>query len=132
MTIEGKLVKQNKTIYGAKQGHKVVIFIDDINMPAVEKYGAQPPIELLRLMVDKGGMYDRKEHFWKEIQNTIILAAASPPNGGRNDLTLRFTRHFHMLCIPQPSQKTLFKIFNSILNGFLNNGFQEVIKRYSS
>ena len=34
-------------------------------MPSVEEYGAQPPIEMLRLLVDKGGVYDRKERYWK-------------------------------------------------------------------
>ena len=131
MTIEGKLERYKKTLIGAKAGHKMVIFIDDINMPAVEKYGAQPPIELLRLMIDKGGLYDRKDPLWKEIQNTTFLAAAAPPTGGRNEMTPRFTRHFNLLCVPQPNQKILFKIFNSILSGFLNTGFPEALKRSS-
>lgn len=40
LTIEQKLEKIKKTLLGAKPGHKVSIFIDDINMPAVEEYGA--------------------------------------------------------------------------------------------
>lgn len=67
MTIESKLEKIKKTLLGARPGHKVSIFIDDINMPAVEQYGAQPPIELLRMLIDKGGFYDRKELFWKRV-----------------------------------------------------------------
>jgi dynein heavy chain len=33
---------------GAKPGRSVAIFVDDINMPAPEYYGAIPVIELLR------------------------------------------------------------------------------------
>jgi dynein heavy chain len=55
----------------------------------------------------------------------MILACSAPPGGGRNNLTHRFTRHFNILCLPQPNQKTLFKIFDSIMNGFLGVGFPD-------
>ena len=130
--IEGKLEKIRKHQLGARPGFKNVIFIDDVNMPAVEEYGAQPPIELLRLMIDKRGVFDRKDREWKVIESTIMLACSAPPGGGRNELTQRFTRHFNILSIPQPSAKTLFKIFDSILSGFLATGnFQEQVKSMS-
>ena len=44
-----------------------ITFVDDINMPQVEIYGTQPPIELLRQYNDYKGFYDRKTHVWKEL-----------------------------------------------------------------
>jgi dynein heavy chain len=52
-------------------------------MPAQEQYGAIPAIEVLRCMIDKGGIWDRRK-VWKHIGNTAFVCACSPPGGGRN------------------------------------------------
>lgn len=99
-------------------------------MPAVENYGAQPPIELLRLFVDKKGLYDRETLEWKRVEDTIIIAAGARPGGGRNELTLRFTRHFNVFNIPEGSRAVLQRIFGCILGGFLKTGgFIEPIQK---
>ncbi|XP_057658316.1 dynein axonemal heavy chain 6 isoform X1 [Diorhabda carinulata] len=124
--IELKLEKKKKTLLGAPVGKKVVIFVDDVNMPKLETYGAQPPVELLRQFLDFGGLYDREKLFWKEIRDVIITVACAPPGGGRNPLTPRFVRHFGMLLIPPPSEGALKLIFKSILKGFFTPFTNEV------
>uniref|UniRef100_A0A8C4HQX9 AAA+ ATPase domain-containing protein n=1 Tax=Dicentrarchus labrax TaxID=13489 RepID=A0A8C4HQX9_DICLA len=124
--IESKLEKKRKNILGAPGNKKLVVFVDDLNMPKLDSYGSQPPIELLRQFQDFSGFYDRHKFFWKEIQEMTIAAACAPPGGGRNPVTPRFIRHFSMLCLPTPSEHSLKQIFKAILNGFLSEFSQEV------
>ncbi|XP_064233929.1 dynein axonemal heavy chain 6 isoform X6 [Aotus nancymaae] len=129
--IESKLERKRKNILGAPGNKQIIIFVDDLNMPRLDRYGSQPPIELLRQYQDFGGFYDRNKLFWKEIQDVTIVSACAPPGGGRNPVTPRFIRHFSMLCLPVPSEHSLKQIFQAILNGFLSD-FPPAVKQTAS
>lgn len=90
--IDGKLDKIRSGIFGPRMGMKAVVFIDDLNMPKVETYGAQPPIEILRQNMAQGGWYDYKDkkHPFRHIVNTVIINAMGPPGGGKSFITPRY------------------------------------------
>jgi dynein heavy chain, axonemal len=113
--IDGKLDKRRKGVYGPPMGQQSVIFVDDMNMPEVEVYGAQPPIELLRQLVDNGGWYDLKEKSWRMIVDTSLIAAMGPSGGGRNSITPRLLRHFNLFCFAEFDDTTLKRIFSTIV-----------------
>lgn len=67
--IESNVEKWTKEQYGPPPGKRILVFIDDMNMPQVDTYGTQQPIALLKLLIDKGGIYDRgKDLNWKYIK----------------------------------------------------------------
>ena len=54
MIIEENIEKKNITNYGPKMvGKKMVMFIDDLNMPTIDRYGTQSPNALLKFLVDR-------------------------------------------------------------------------------
>lgn len=59
--------KLKKNLLSAASGQFKIIAIDDTNMPAEELFGAIPAVEVLRSIIDKKGVWDRKERFWKTI-----------------------------------------------------------------
>ena len=78
-----------------------MLFVDDLNMPAKEAWGAQPPIELLRQKLDQGGWYDNrdKEKPFKTIVDVTFVSAMGPPGGGRTFITPRLAGHCNMISV---------------------------------
>ena len=102
---------------------RMILFIDDLNMPAKEKYMAQPPLEIIRQQIDQGGWYDLETKVWKYLEDITFLAAMGPPSQGRNTVSVRCSRHFNVLYIEPQSHSTLTRIFSHFMDFFfMKNG----------
>ena len=130
-TIDNKVeVKRGKGVFGPRPNEFCVIFIDDMNMPESEDYGAQPPIEILRQLLDHGGWYNRKDNSFKKIIDCRFTSAMGTPGGGRSFITPRFMRHLSMISLTDFEDDTLLRIYSSILHWFFaKNRFTENVAK---
>lgn len=55
-------------VYVPVGGKKLLTFLDDLNMPAKDTFGSQPPLELIRQWIDYGFWYDRLKQTVKQIK----------------------------------------------------------------
>ena len=88
-TVEVRLEKRSKGNLAPPGGKKLVLAIDDLNMPKKSEFGFIPPLELLKLWHDNGFWYDRSKQERTHINDMKLLAAMAPPGGGRNQFSHR-------------------------------------------
>ena len=128
--IETIIEKKSGKTYGSATNKVLVYFIDDLNMPYVDKYGTQSPIALLRQILDYGSIFNREQLEEKKYLQDLLFMAALNPKAGSFTVDLRLQRHFSMFTMYTPSQDTIKTIYGSILGGYLST-FEEKIHKLS-
>jgi len=61
VVIESQVDKLSGSNYGPQPGKTLIYFMDDINMPKLDKYFTQNPICLVRQIIDYGLIYNREK-----------------------------------------------------------------------
>eukprot|EP00227_Mantoniella_beaufortii_P011774 CAMPEP_0197579874 /NCGR_PEP_ID=MMETSP1326-20131121/3768_1 /TAXON_ID=1155430 /ORGANISM="Genus nov. species nov., Strain RCC2288" /LENGTH=4505 /DNA_ID=CAMNT_0043143449 /DNA_START=243 /DNA_END=13760 /DNA_ORIENTATION=+ len=125
--IEQPLEKKSGVRFGPPGAKRLVYFFDDMNMPYVDKYDTQSPIELARQFVDYHGWYDKTKIVLKEVQNSQYTACMNPTAGSFN-ITPRMQRHFVTFAVQMPSKEVIRSMFAQIIEGHLRNFDPDVAK----
>ena len=124
--LDTKMEKRKKGVYGPSAGKRFVVFVDDFNMPKVEEYGAQPPVELIRQAIGLGGWYDAETLEWKSVIDCMYITAMGNPTGGRNPITSRMKRLMNIVSFAEMDESSQEQIFTNILGQFCNDFEPEV------
>ncbi|NWU85052.1 DYH17 protein, partial [Onychorhynchus coronatus] len=116
--LEKPLEKKSGRIYGPPGSRRLVYFIDDMNMPEVDKYGTVAPHTLIRQHLDHGHWYDRTKLTLKDIRNCQYVACMNP-TAGSFTIDSRLQRHFCVLAVSFPSREALRAVYGTILEQHL-------------
>ncbi|KAJ3191413.1 hypothetical protein HK101_007802 [Irineochytrium annulatum] len=116
--LEKPLEKKAGRNYGPPGTKKLIYFLDDLNMPEVDKYGTASPHTLLRQHLDYKHWYDRAKLTLKEIHNCQYVACMNP-TAGSFTISGRLGRHFASFAVNFPGVESLQSIYLQILQAHL-------------
>eukprot|EP00929_Paragymnodinium_shiwhaense_P077086 TRINITY_DN3967_c0_g4_i1.p1 TRINITY_DN3967_c0_g4~~TRINITY_DN3967_c0_g4_i1.p1 ORF type:complete len:2593 (+),score=910.05 TRINITY_DN3967_c0_g4_i1:931-7779(+) len=126
--IESKIEKRIKNKFGPPANKKMLLFVDDLNMPRKDLFGSQPPLELLRQWVDYESWYDRGKQSLRIVLDMHLSCAMGPPGGGRAVITERLQSACNNICFVVPSETQVKRIFQMLAMNKLNEFRVEDIK----
>ncbi|XP_071672368.1 dynein axonemal heavy chain 17 isoform X2 [Patagioenas fasciata] len=112
--LEKPLEKKSGRNYGPPGARRLIYFVDDMNMPEVDKYGTVAPHTLIRQHMDHGHWYDRTKLTLKDIHNCQYVACMNP-TAGSFTIDPRLQRHFCVFAVSFPGQEALLTVFSTIL-----------------
>ena len=124
--LEGPLEKKAGKNFGPPGNKKLIYFVDDLNMAALDKYNTATNISLMRQHMGYGHIYDLNKLTQKILMNTQYLAAMNP-TAGSFVINPRLQRLFAAFAIGFPSADSLNTIYSTFLGGHLKSFSSEVV-----
>jgi dynein heavy chain 1 len=95
-------------------GRWLVVFCDEINLPAPDKYGTQRAISFLRQLVEQNGFWRTTDKTWVTLDRIQFVGACNPPtDAGRTSMGARFLRHAPLIMVDYPGEQSLLQIYGT-------------------
>lgn len=116
-------------------GRWLVIFCDEINLPAPDKYGTQRAISFLRQLVEHNGFWRTSDKTWVTLDRIQFVGACNPPtDAGRTPMGLRFLRHAPLVMVDYPGEQSLLQIYGTFTSAVLKiiptlRGYSDALTR---
>jgi len=116
--LEAPLEKKAGKNFGPPGNKKLIYFVDDLNMAALDKYNTASNVSLMRQHMGYGHIYDLGKLSAKVLLNTQYLAAMNP-TAGSFVINPRLQRLYATFAIGFPSAESLSTIYSTFLGGHL-------------
>ena len=101
-------------------GKWLVVFCDEINLPAVDKYGTQRVISFMRQLIEANGYWRPSDKSWVTLERIQFVGACNPPTDpGRVPLSHRFLRHAPLVMVDYPGEVSLKQIYGTFSRAML-------------
>ncbi|KAF7903405.1 uncharacterized protein EAF01_006454 [Botrytis porri] len=116
-------------------GRWLVLFCDEINLPAPDKYGTQRAISFLRQLVEQNGFWRTSDKTWVTLDRIQFVGACNPPtDAGRTPMGDRFLRHAPLIMVDYPGELSLQQIYGTFNSAVLKiipalRGYSEALTK---
>ncbi len=112
------LVMQPSSSFGSDKW--VIVFCDEINLPAEDEYGTQTTLTFLRQLVEHNGFWRAEDCSWVTLNRVQFVGTCNPPtDAGRVTLSNRFLRHTSLLFVDFPTLESLHQIYSTFSSALL-------------
>ncbi len=117
---EYKTTPKGPVLRPLSPGKWLVLFCDEINLPAPDKYGTQRVITFLRQLTERAGFWRASDQQWVHLERIQFVGACNPPTDpGRVPLSGRFLRFAPVVLVGFPSRTSLQAIYGTMTRALL-------------
>ncbi|KAB1272093.1 Cytoplasmic dynein 2 heavy chain 1 [Camelus dromedarius] len=112
-------------VYRPKDCERLVLYLKDINLPKLDKWGTSTLVAFLQQVLTYQGFYDENLE-WVGIENIQIVASMSAGGRlGRHKLTTRFTSIVRLCAVDYPEREQLQTIYGAYLEPVLHKNLKD-------